>query len=314
MPLSIHDEIGDLSGGQTHFWPGDRTEAIADALTVGEPSGLFELDRSIEELQELSSEIRAAEIARNICSGRYLEFGTDAIGLCGIRGRTIPSYIKEAGGEKSLVSFIGTNHVLVGLAQELAWLSFAMQAGATSGDLADWGVRPITIQQLLWWERRDGETLLKQHIRAERNGLALPWLAAAIRDSYGNLLRFVEKGAFSSEALEEQASELEQVRELMAFFEVKWNNESSAEKPEPLVTLTDDEVRDWAAAFAGRVSFIAPDARGRWGSLPKVSLEKGELRGQALVIAKYFKHIGLKPSELLTLPSNFFGRVGDVNA
>lgn len=320
--MSIQDEIGDLSGGQIHLWPGQRTEEIQAAFKVSDQRSSIELDRDIDDLLELEPEIRAAEIARNLCKGRYLEFMSETFKLASIRARTIatltdPSTLGKAEGKTdkevdSLVSFTGSNHVLVRYAQELAWLSYAFDAGANAADLEAWGVEPITIQQLLWWQRREGETLLRQHIRAERNGLALPWLAAAVRDTYGNLLRFVEKNAFPADALDQLADQIAQVRELLAFFEVHWSSDKP--KPEPLVTLTEDEVKAWAEAFVARVDFIAPDAKGRWASLPKVSLGRGELRGQALVIAKYFKHIGVSTAEFANLPADYFGRVGDVNA
>jgi hypothetical protein len=69
---------------------------------------------------------------------------------------------------------------------------------------------------------------------------------------------------------------------------------------------------EWAHAFGENVHFIAPDAKGRWGSLPPVSLKKGELRGCAAPVARYLDQLGYQPSDVGTkLTEEFFGRVGD---
>jgi hypothetical protein len=69
----------------------------------------------------------------------------------------------------------------------------------------------------------------------------------------------------------------------------------------------------WAKAFASNVQFIAPDAKGRWATLPAVSLGRGELRGVAEPVARYLASLGFKPTDVGTnVTEEFFGRVGDV--
>ena len=297
--MSIHDEIGDLSGSQIHLWPSQRTDEIVENFKFPEVRSELTLDRDVSLLEP---EVRAAEIARNLYADEDAEFGTSAMTLAAIRARTIASLIDPPFNEndpKELVGFTGQKHFLVQWAQELAWLSFAFDFGATPADLLAWGVDEFVVIQLIWWELEPGETRLLQHIRALRNGWALPALSLSVRDAYGNLIRFADKGAIPDEMLSHYADDFKEVRELLSFFD----------KQAP--QLSASEVRSWARAFAADVRKIAPDAKGRWGMLPAQSLKNGELRWPTNEIARYLQNTNVKPAEFKNLPEDFFGRVGD---
>lgn len=297
--MSAHDEIGDLSGSQIHHWPSDRTRAIVKDFPFTKIRSNIQLDRDVSQLEP---EIRAAEIARNVYADSDGEFGTSAMQLAAVRARTIASLIDPPvhnDDPKQIIGFIGQKHFLVQWSQELAWLSFALELGATDADLLAWGVDEFVVVQLIWWQRKPGETLLNQHVRALRNGWALPALAESVRDTYGNLMRFVEKGQVPIEMLEEFEDDFTQVRELIAFFD-------SQNAP-----LSDAQRKAWAKAFEKNTEFVVPDAKGRWGMLPNVSLKKGELRWPTNELARFFEYRQISPSQLAELPKNFFGRVGD---
>jgi hypothetical protein len=297
--MSAHDEIGDLSGSQIHLWPSDRTRAIVEKFPFTKVRSNLKLDRDVSKLEP---EIRAAEIARSVYADNDGEFGTSALQLAAVRARTIASLIDPPvhnDDPKEIIGFVGQKHYLVQWSQELAWLSFALEFGATDADLLAWGVDEFVVVQLIWWQRKPGETLLNQHVRALRNGWALPALAESVRDTYGNLLRFVEKGQVPEEMLKEFEVDFAQVRELIAFFEPQSTQ------------LTDAQRKAWAKVFEQNVEFIVPDAKGRWAMLPKVSLKKGELRWPTNDLARFFEYSKITPSELAGLEKDFFGRVGD---
>lgn len=297
--MSIHDEIGDLSGSQIHYWPGERTRSIVEQFKFSTERSAIQLDRDVSALEP---EIRAAEIARSLYQDHDAEFGTEAFTLAAIRARTIASLIDppfDKSAPKQLVGFIGQKHFLVQWAQELAWLSFAFDFGATEADLLAWGVDEFVVIQLLWWQKRNNETRLQQHIRALRNGWALPALSLTVRDAYANLIRFVDKGQVPGAMIEHFAADFDEVRELLDFFG------ENAEQ------LSESKIKQWAEAFEKNVEFIAPDARGRWGSLPKVSLARGELRWPAVDLARFFERENVKPADLAKLDPAYFGRLND---
>ena len=297
--MSAHDEIGDLSGSQIHLWPSDRTRAIVKDFPFTKYRSKIQLDRDVSHLEP---EIRAAEIARNVYGDKDGEFGTSALQLAAIRARTMASLIDPPFNKedpKKIIGFVGQKHFLVQWAQELGWLSFALDLGATPADLLAWGVDEFVVVQLIWWQKDPGETLLDQHIRGLRNGWALPALSLSIRDTYENLMRFAEKNQIPQEMLDDYATGFAEVRELLEFFGPAHTE------------LTIDQKKAWAKAFEQNVEFVVPDAKGRWGSLPRVSLKNGELRWPTNDLARFFEYSKIGPSELAGLPRNFFGRVGD---
>ena len=310
--MSIHDEIGDLSGSQIHSWSGERREAIENALVVKPKRSKLVLDRDVSGLNKV---VRAAEIARDIYEDTWLEFNSNTFQIAAVRAATIAAVAggKHAlsGGDenKFLIGWYAQTSILVEDVQELAWLSYAFDAGATEADLIEWGVSRFTVAQLKWWQRREGETLLNQHIRAYRNGWGLRLLSNTVRDTYCNLLRFVDKGAFPADAVEALAEPIQQARDLIHFFGESW---SSGQKAPEQVPLSEERAKQWAEAFAANLSFIAPDARGRWGYLPPVSLKAGHLRTPADLVARYLDSQGFEPSDVGTkLTEEFFGRKGD---
>jgi hypothetical protein len=307
--MSINDEIGDLSGGQAHLWNSERRWAIVDSFTFDTERSNIELDCDVS---KLTPEARASEIARNLFAGKYLEFGSDSRKLAVNRSRLIiERALTQDRNEKTIIGYFGGADDIVPATVELGYLANAFDAGATQGDLIAWGVDPFTVIQLIWWQRRDGETLLAQQIRAIRNGWALPWLAGAVRDQYGNLTRMVDRGKVPEQWIEKFASELAEVREVLEFFRDQSRaDEQKVEAPRP---LSDELKQQWAQAFAARaVTEILPDVRGRWAALPKQGLEAGQLREPLHTVVRYLDAQGFKPADWgNSLTAEFFGRIED---
>ena len=318
--MSIHYGIGDYSGGQTHYWPGQRSEELVSGFVFDSKRSKIKLSFDEAILAGLAEETIAGLIASEILGHAPEEFGTEQLRLAKLRSREIAALALKTGvqsdkGEgKVLVGYVSGDANNVAGAQTLAWLANAIDAGVTEGDLLAWGVPELTVIQLLWWQKREGETRLSQHVRAHRNGWQLPLLSKSIRDSYGNLLRLIKQGAAPEEFQKVFSEDLAEVRELLEFFGDKWDTADDAE--DPVVTELDSELaKKWAFAFAQNISFIAPDARGRWASLPPISLEAGELRYPANLVARYLDSQGYKPGDVgSNLTEAFFGRVGDTNA
>ena len=308
--MSIHDEIGDLSGGQLHLWNSERSEAIAKAFNPGTKRSGLTLDR---DLTGLPQEVIAAEIARNIYRDKALEFGTDTFHIASITSRNILEkfFEKQKDDEKWFIGYFGSGQDVVPTISALGWLHQALEAGATPADLIAWGVEPFTVAQLVWWQAKPGETRLAQHVRALRNGWGLKYLAAAIRDNYGNLSRMIERGQVPDWFLEDFAEDIADVRELLDFFK---DQSRADEKPnEPIAQLTPEQKAEWAKAFhdAG-MKKISPDTRGRWAMYPLQALERGELREPLNTVARYFNQIGHKPQDWNTkITEEWFVRVGD---
>ena len=59
--MSIHDEIGDVSGGQIHLWSSERRDQIIENFEFDPTRSNITLDRDLEGLPQ---ETIAAEIAR----------------------------------------------------------------------------------------------------------------------------------------------------------------------------------------------------------------------------------------------------------
>ena len=317
--MSIHDEIGSMSGSQFHLWRSERASEIVAANQISPERSKLKVDL---DLGELYPETGAAEIARIIYEGSAIEFGTESFRIARILANQTAfaasqpdrveafGFRKSDGEFKDLVGIVSQNDERVANGLTLGWLYYAFEVGATPGDLLNWGVNEFLVIQLQWWQRREGETLLNQHIRALRNGWGLPWLSKATRDNYGNLIREINRGNVPDQIQEHFKNEIAEVRELLTFFgELDLPNET---KNEPS-RLSANRATEWANAFAKSVHFIAPDAKGRWGSLPEVSLKAGELRGCAAPVARYLDELGYQPSDIGgKLTQAFFGRVGDV--
>jgi hypothetical protein len=301
--MSIHDEIGDMSGGQSHLWRGERRTAIVEA-------NKFDPTRSGITLKGDYSELPQEALAAAIASELYEEFtilGSSAGNIVSHIARETLGQALAKQPEKPLVGYFGSSLQIVPTAAAVGWLSYAFDAGATEADLLEWGVDVFVVIQLKWWQRREGETLLNQHVRALRNGWVLPWLGAAARDAYRNLYAFID--GFPQHWKDENAVELAQIDELFAFFGTGLKGN---ETPNP-ETLPEAEARAWALAFAAAdVELIAPDARGRWGMLPKQGLASGELREPAYTVARYLKKLGHQPADWpVAFGADYFGRVGD---
>ena len=262
--------IGDVSGGITHYWPALLSETIEERFTLPPARSGKTLNVDLDYLDEQSAEIRAALIAFELYDGFSPDFGTAAYRIAGINARDVASRFdwresrpeNQQPQDKWLVDYMGANEDIVKKLQELTWLRHALEAGATPADLVEWGVSLFTVIQLTWWERREGETRLSQHIRAIHNGWGLRYLEQSARDTYRNLLQFIDKGAAPDAFLDRFESDLADVRELQVFF---------AEETE---TLSDARQAEWAKAFldAGIIK-VAPDAWGSVRALPACSFQ-----------------------------------------
>jgi hypothetical protein len=308
--MSINDEIGDLSGGQLHLWDSERSEAIAAAFDPGTERSGITLER---DLTGLPQEVIAAEIARQIFEGKAIEFGTDTFSIAKITARNIVEkfFEKKNEDEKWFIGYFGKGQDVVPTICALGWLHQALSVGVTPADLIEWGIEPFTVAQLVWWQAKPGETRLSQQVRALRNGWGLRYLAAAIRDNYGNLTRMIDRNKVPDWFLEDFADDIADVRELLDFF--RDQSRSDEKKHDAIQELSDERKAEWAQAFdRHELKTISPDNRGRWAMYPAQALAKGTLREPLNSIARYWEQLGHKPNDWgTTLTEEWFGRVGD---
>ena len=299
-------DIGSPKGGLTHLWPGRLSDEIEETFKIPKKRGKIALQTDLEFLDQHAPAIKAALIAREIYDGFNPEFNTGAYRLASIlSGDIVARFEWEPGhdpeqpeSEKWFIDFLGQNDFISSSLQELAWLQYAFDAGATAADLEAWGVRKFTIIQLIWWQRREGETRLQQHIRAIRNGWGLRYLEQSVRDNYRNLLKFLDRaGADSDWFREKYAEDIAEVRELLAFFS------------DEAVTLSDEAQAAWCKAFVdAKVQKIAPDAWGQFAHFAPAAFMNGVLRKPLEPIARYLESIGVGPDEWADFDVNFFGR------
>ncbi len=306
--MSIHDEIGEVAGGQIHLWDSERRDAIIDNFKFDPARSKLTLDRDLEDLPQ---ETIAAEIARNIYKGKALEFGTSTFHITKTLSRIIVEKAFEKSDTKKLIDYLITGLDTIPDIVPLAWLSRAFDAGATQADLLEWGVEPFVVIQLIWWQSKPEETRLEQQVRAVRNGWGLPLLATATRANYGNLSRMINKGDAPQEFLDEHAKDLKEVDEVLDFFRDETRDLNKAEPP--VEELTEELKLAWAKAFeeAG-IRTISPDSKGRWVMYAAQGLKNGQLREPLNTVARYFDLKGFKPEDWTTkLTEDWFVRVQD---
>lgn len=298
------DFVGDTSGGITHYWPGRLSDRIEGEAKLSPALSGKELPFPLDFLGDQAAEVRAALIAYELYDGYEPEFWTRAYKIAGINARFIasvwdPTVLTGDGKDHSkkwLVGYTGATENVVGRLQELAWLRHAIGAGATPADLVSWGVDKFTVIQLQWWERRENETRLSQHIRAIRNGWGLRYLEAAVRDVYRNLLQTVDAQQ-PTEFIAEWETELAEVRELQTFF-----------SPDTAL-LSDKDQKEWAKAFfAAGIEKIAPDAWGQFAHFLPASFKEGVLRKPLEPIARYLQSTGVGPGDWANFDASWFGR------
>ena len=304
------DAAADLQGGILHVYPGSVSEAIVEKTRIAGTRSKFKLKLDLDELAELPAEVRAALIAQQIYKDFDAEFANPAFNIASITAHQIVTWFawnQDADGspresksskpnEKWLVSYVGWHEVVPELA-ELGWLRFAFDAGVTPGDLKAWGVNPFTIIQLEWWQRREGESLIWQHVRAARNGWGTRYLSAAVRDVYRNLLKFVDQPGVPQRFIDVFAVELQEVRDLIAFF---------SDDAEPLST---ERQAEWSRAFLDcGISRITPDAVGRFSFYLPAGFKDGNLRRPLEQVARGLELIGVEPKDWAEFDVARFGR------
>jgi hypothetical protein len=304
--MAVNDAIGELAGGVIYLWPGDANDNILEDFEFPTERSGIKLAIDLGFLEQQSPEIAAALIAEELYRDFSQAFNTSAYRIAGINARDIVARfpwhsaddktdLPETG--KWFVEWTGTDERIVRRLQEVAWLRHAFDAGATPADLLDWGVDPFTVVQLIWWQRKPDETLLARHIRAIRNGWGLRWLEEAARDTYRNLIKFVDQGAAHQAFLDAFEVELAEVRELLAFFA------DDAEQ------LSPDRQTEWAIAFGENDHLrILPDAVGRFGQYVPAALKRGVLRRPLEPVARYLESIGVTPETWPEFDEAWFGR------
>jgi hypothetical protein len=311
-PMSINDEIGSYtsfgltethpeikwspnSGTQRHLFTGEHFDRV-----VGQTD--FDSERSETKFQlpanydTLPREILAFHIAAQIYPGQVEILNTSALYLATAISRLIVAEIGET--EERLVGFYETNGKFSSYSQELAWLAFVFDADVTPADLEAWGVSEITIAQLIWYRKKKTESYLDWQVRAIFNGWTLPWLAAAQRELWANLLRSVDRTG-PSWFTEAFAEELEQIREALSFFSDQSDGADAATAIEVATaesTLPWDTQMAWAKAFHNAGDAL-PDAQGRWAMLPKGTLQSGVLRYPLTTVATWLDAKGLQPAD-----------------
>jgi hypothetical protein len=300
--MAAVDVIGSADGGVIHIWPAAQSESIAERLVIAPERSEIKLSLDQDFLHPLPIELRASLIAHELEDHFAGELGTHGVRLATLSAREIVSRFPWNSGKREedhtkkwLVDYFGEPSKVVPALQELSWLRFALDSGATPADLEAWGVHRFTIAQLIWWQRRPGETRLSQHIRAIRNGWGLRYLDETVRDQYRNLFKFIDDAP--PQWLERFSVDLDEIREVQDFF------------AEDAQTLSKERQAEWAAAFleAG-LTKIAPDATGRYAYFLPASFKLGILRKPLEPIARYLETIDVTPSTWADFDQSWFGR------
>ena len=304
--MSVNDAIGEFAGGVTYLWPGDANDQILENFEFPTERSDIQLTIDLEFLKRQSPEIAAALIAEELYRDFRPEFNTDGYRLASINARDIVARFPWNSADekpdlpdsqKWFVEWTGAEERVVLRLQELAWLRYAFDAGATAADLLAWGVDPFTVIQLVWRQRKPGETLLARHIRAIRNGWGLRWLEETSLDTYRNLIKFVDQGAAGEAFLSTFEANLTEVRELLAFF------------ADDAQLLSPERQTEWAIAFGENQHLrILPDAVGRFGQYVPAALKRGVLRRPLEQIARYLESIGVTPETWPNFDDTWFGR------
>ena len=310
--MSINDEIGSYtsfgltethpeikwspnSGSQRHLFTGEHYDRVVEETDFGTDQSDIKIQLPAD-YQNLPREILAFHIAAQLYPERVEILNTAALTLAAQISRLIVSEINET--DERLVGFYATNGNFTSYAQEIAWLAFVFDTEVTPADLSDWGVSDITIAQLIWYRKKDSETYLDWQVRAIFNGWSLPWLAAAQRELWANLIRAIDRSD-PNWFTEEFALEIGQIREVLAFFSDQSEGASAADALEVAKTecaLPWERQVAWANAFH-QAGDAQPDAKGRWAMLPKGTLQSGVLMYPLTTLATWLETKGFEPSD-----------------
>jgi len=313
------DVIASLKGDITICWGRETQRELVERNQLPTTRSNTDLGLDADFLASQEPEIRAAIIAKALYGEAEGEFNTEAHVLAAVSARLISTYHRHDASEAIpdippvqlsyadrsaapkvwLVDYFAGSKAATRDLQEVAWLRFAFDFGATPGDLLAWGVSEFAVLQLIWWQRRDGESILQQHIRALRNGWAVRYLSAAVRSEYQALLTMIDAGNRAPEwFLNRYEAEIAQLRELRDFFDVD------------TARLAPSRAGEWAQAFlAAGLTKATPDAIGKLGWYLSASFKNEQLNLPFEYVARYLEGIGETPESWAQFDEvAFFGR------
>ena len=165
--------------------------------------------------------------------------------------------------------------------------------------------------QLIWWQRREGETLLEQQVRAELAGWTLPAIALGYRETWGNLFRFLNAAEDTEEFRNLHRDALAEIEQVLDFF--GGVAKRHGEQPVEPSALSEDKVSAWANAFAPDLLVLLPDIYGQFAHIPKQFVAQGKLAEPLTTLARYLEHIGVTPEQFqadATILARFARNIG----
>jgi hypothetical protein len=210
--MSSSQHASDFKGRITHVWQTDLWSKIIERNPIKKSKAAIEKSAYSASPVELV----AGQIALETYEGTTLELGNSTVKILADIARSAVSHIAD---EKDyLVQYQGEPKFLVPQTYSVAILARVFDLGVTPLALLEKGITPAFVVQLLWWQKREDETLLEQQVRAELAGWCLPAVAVGYRDIWGNLMRAISKSTGVEVFLEKYASELKEIKEVLEFF------------------------------------------------------------------------------------------------
>ena len=273
--MSAGQQIGDPKGAIIHIWQSDLWQRILERNPIQKD----ELDMGIDLVDGLPQEVLAGTIATEVYEGSTLELGNPTLKIILEVVRFAATKVESA-LEDRMVGYFGEPKYWLPQALSVGYLARIFDRGITPGQLQHLGISDQVIVQLMWWQRREGESLLAQQVRAELAGWCLPAIAAGYREVWGNLFRFLEKSEGAASFKEFHAEALAEISEVLTFF------------GNP-VELSAEAQAAWANAFKDDLEALLPDIYGQFSHFPKQVLAKGVLRQPLTTLARYLELRGV---------------------
>lgn len=304
--MSSGQQIGDMKGRQLHIWQTDLWGRILQANPIPPATSAHD----IQVAEGLPQELLAGVIASQVYEGSRLEVGNSTLKILVDVTRLAATKVESTVGDR-LVGYFGDPKFWMPQVLSVGYLARVFDCGITAADLLALGVDDQIVTQLTWWQRREGEGLLEQQVRAELAGWTLPAIALGYRETWGNLFRFLNAAEDAEGFREMHREALTEIEAVLDFFGGVAKHRG--EQPVEPSALSDEEVSAWAQAFEPDLLVLLPDIYGQFAYIPKRFVEQGKLAEPLTTLARYLRHIGVTPEQFqsdATILARFARNIG----
>jgi hypothetical protein len=288
--MSSTQQSGSPSGSFTHLWNSDLGSQIAERHRFSGKRSKLALPIVN---QDLPIEAQLTTIAAQLNAESWLELGNNTFTILNkVAWQAVESaQLLEA--KDRLIGYLTTPSFSLPQILSVAQLARVFDIGYTPADLLELGVPRDVIAQLCWWQLREGESLLSQHVRAELAGLSLPLVGFGYRAIWRHLFRFLGEDETSIAFVQAHEVELSEIRAVLSFF--SHEDSSGGDTSEP--KLTESEQAKWALVFNPELELLLPDLWGPFSHFPKDLISKGKLLRPLTTLARYLVSLGITPKD-----------------